>query len=298
MGKIEETVKTRGKVDEETLEEIEDILLRCDTGVEMTELILDRFRAEIKKEKVSDPEIAQIYLREIMRDLLLSADEDHPDFFRQPEAKPHVVAFVGVNGTGKTTTIGKVAHKFCKMGKKVLIVAGDTFRAAAIEQIAIWADRAGVAIVRAQPNSDPASVIYDGISSAMARDFDIVLIDTAGRQHTKENLMKELGKIDRSIKKLIPDAPHEAILVVDATTGQNAISQAENFDKSIKLTGLALTKYDGTAKGGIIFNLRHNLKLPVKLLGIGEGIEDLINFRAVDFVKAFFSEEHKDKEEE
>jgi len=297
MGKIEETVKTRGKVDEETLEEIEDILLRCDTGVEMTELILDRFRAEIKKEKVSDPEIAQIYLREIMRDLLLAADEDHPDFFRKPEAKPHVVAFVGVNGTGKTTTIGKVAYKFSQMGKKVLIVAGDTFRAAAIEQIAIWAERAGVAIVRAQPNSDPASVIYDGVSSAMAKDYDVVLIDTAGRQHTKENLMKELGKIDRSIKKLLPEAPHEAILVVDATTGQNAISQAENFDKSIKLTGIALTKYDGTAKGGIIFNLRHNLKLPVVLLGIGEGIEDLINFRAVDFVKAFFSEEQKDKED-
>ncbi len=298
MGQIQETVMTRGKVDEETLEEIEEILLRCDTGVEMTELILDKFRAEIKKDKISDPEIAHIYLTDVMRDILLSEDEDPPDFFREIHAKPHVVAFVGVNGTGKTTTIGKVAFKFSQMGKKVLIVAGDTFRAAAIEQIAIWADRAGVAIVRSQPDSDPASVIFDGISSAIARGFDIVLIDTAGRQHTKENLMKELGKIDRTIKKLIPEAPHEAILVVDATTGQNAISQAENFDKSIKLTGLALTKYDGTAKGGIIFNLRHNLKLPVKLLGIGEGIEDLINFRAVDFVKAFFNGNRKDNEEE
>ena len=211
-------------------------------------------------------------------------------FFAEPSVKPYVIVFVGVNGTGKTTTIGKVAYKFSQMGKKVLIVAGDTFRAAAIEQIAIWAERAGVAIVRSQPDSDPAAIIYDGVNASMARGYDIVLIDTAGRQHTKDNLMKELSKIDRTIKKLIPEAPHEVILVVDATTGQNAISQAHNFDKSIHLTGIALTKYDGTSKGGIIFNLKHNLKLPVKLLGVGEGIEDLMPFKAVPFVKAFFEE--------
>lgn len=298
IGKIAEAVRLRGKVDEELLEEIEDILLRCDTGVEMTDIILERLREEIRIEKITDAEIAQITLTDIMQDLLVREDADAPDFFAEPEHKPHVIVFVGVNGTGKTTTIGKVANKFSQQGKKVLIVAGDTFRAAAIEQIAIWADRAGVAIVRSQADSDPSAVIYDGITSALARNYDIVLIDTAGRQHTKEKLMKELNKIDRTIKKLIPDAPHEAILVVDATTGQNAISQALNFDKSIHLTGLALTKYDGTAKGGIIFNLRHNLKLPVKLLGVGEGIDDLIRFRMVDFVKAFFTREQENLEEE
>ncbi len=297
LGKIAEAVRLRGKVDEELFDEIEDILLKSDTGVEITELILERLREEIRIERITDVEIAQITLTDIMQDVLVREDMDAPDFFAEPEHKPHIIVFVGVNGTGKTTTIGKVAHKFASSGKKVLIVAGDTFRAAAIEQVAIWAERAGVAIVRAQADSDPSAVIYDGINSAIAKGFDIVLIDTAGRQHTKEKLMKELGKIDRTIKKLVPDAPHEAILVVDATTGQNAISQALNFDKSIKLTGLALTKYDGTAKGGIIFNLRHNLKLPVKLLGVGEGMEDLIRFRGVDFVKAFFTKESEENEE-
>ena len=290
MGKIAETVKKKKVIDEETLAEIEEILLSCDTGIEMTDIILTRFKEQLKKDKVTDPEIAQIYLTDVMRDILLSEDEEIPDFFAEPSVKPYVIVFVGVNGTGKTTTIGKVAYKFSQMGKKVLIVAGDTFRAAAIEQIAIWAERAGVAIVRSQPDSDPAAIIYDGVNASMARGYDIVLIDTAGRQHTKDNLMKELSKIDRTIKKLIPEAPHEVILVVDATTGQNAISQAHNFDKSIHLTGIALTKYDGTSKGGIIFNLKHNLKLPVKLLGVGEGIEDLMPFKAVPFVKAFFEE--------
>ncbi|PKN72247.1 MAG: signal recognition particle-docking protein FtsY [Candidatus Cloacimonetes bacterium HGW-Cloacimonetes-3] len=297
MGKIAEAVSLRGKVDEELLEEIEEILLKSDTGVEMTDIILGRLREEIRIERITDAEIALIFLTDIMQDLLVREDMDAPDFFATPEHKPHIVVFVGVNGTGKTTTIGKVAYKFAQQGKKVLIIAGDTFRAAAIEQIAIWANRADVAIVRAQPDSDPSAVIYDGISSAIAKGYDIVLIDTAGRQHTKEKLMKELGKIDRTIKKLIPEAPHEAILVVDATTGQNAISQALNFDKSIHLTGLALTKYDGTAKGGIMFNLRHNLKLPVKLLGVGEGIDDLMRFRIVDFVKAFFYKDQDTDEE-
>jgi len=298
FGKIAEAIRLRGKVDEELLEEIEDILLRCDTGVEMTQLILDRLREEIRTEHITDAELAQIALQDIMRDIFLSEDDEDIPFFVEPEVKPYVIAFVGVNGTGKTTTIGKVAARFAHMGKKVLIIAGDTFRAAAIEQISIWADRAGVNIVRSQADSDPAAVIYDGISSALARGYDIVLIDTAGRQHTKENLMKELGKIDRTIKKLIPEAPHEAILVVDATTGQNAMSQAINFDKSIHLTGIALTKYDGTAKGGIIFNLRHSLKLPVKLIGVGEGIDDLMEFKTVPFVKAFFTQSSDNDKEE
>ena len=290
MGKINETVKKRKVVDEDMLTEIEEILLSCDTGIEMTDIIITRFKEQLKKDKVTDPEIAQIYLTDVMRDILLAENEDIHDFFAEPKVKPYVIVFVGVNGTGKTTTIGKVAYKFSQMGKKVLIVAGDTFRAAAIEQIAVWAELAGVAIVRSQPDSDPAAIIYDGVKSALARNYDVVLIDTAGRQHTKENLMKELNKIERTIKKLIPDAPHEVILVVDATTGQNAVSQAHNFDKAMKLTGIALTKYDGTSKGGIIFNLKHNLQLPVKLLGVGEGIEDLLPFKPVPFVKAFFEE--------
>ena len=290
MGKINETVKKRKVVDEDMLTEIEEILLSCDTGIEMTDIIITRFKEQLKKDKVTDPEIAQIYLTDVMRDILLAENEDMHDFFAEPKVKPYVIVFVGVNGTGKTTTIGKVAYKFSQMGKKVLIVAGDTFRAAAIEQIAVWAELAGVAIVRSQPDSDPAAIIYDGVKSALARNYDVVLIDTAGRQHTKENLMKELNKIERTIKKLIPDAPHEVILVVDATTGQNAVSQAHNFDKAMKLTGIALTKYDGTSKGGIIFNLKHNLQLPVKLLGVGEGIEDLLPFKPVPFVKAFFEE--------
>ena len=290
MGKITETVKKRKVVDEDMLTEIEEILLSCDTGIEMTDIIITRFKEQLKKDKVTDPEIAQIYLTDVMRDILLAENEDMHDFFAEPKVKPYVIVFVGVNGTGKTTTIGKVAYKFTQTGKKVLIVAGDTFRAAAIEQIAVWAELAGVAIVRSQPDSDPAAIIYDGVKSALSRSYDVVLIDTAGRQHTKENLMKELSKIERSIKKLIPDAPHEVILVVDATTGQNAVSQAHNFDKAMKLTGIALTKYDGTSKGGIIFNLKHNLQLPVKLLGVGEGIEDLLPFKPVPFVKAFFEE--------
>ena len=290
MGKINETVKKRKVVDEDMLTEIEEILLSCDTGIEMTDIIITRFKEQLKKDKVTDPEIAQIYLTDVMRDILLAENEDMHDFFAESKVKPYVIVFVGVNGTGKTTTIGKVAYKFSQMGKKVLIVAGDTFRAAAIEQIAVWAELAGVAIVRSQPDSDPAAIIYDGVKSALSRSYDVVLIDTAGRQHTKENLMKELSKIERSIKKLIPDAPHEVILVVDATTGQNAVSQAHNFDKAMKLTGIALTKYDGTSKGGIIFNLKHNLQLPVKLLGVGEGIEDLLPFKPVPFVKAFFEE--------
>ncbi|HNQ39480.1 MAG TPA: signal recognition particle-docking protein FtsY [Candidatus Cloacimonas sp.] len=290
MGKINETVKKRKVVDEDMLTEIEEILLSCDTGIEMTDIIITRFKEQLKKDKVTDPEIAQIYLTDVMRDILLAENEDMHDFFAEPKVKPYVIVFVGVNGTGKTTTIGKVAYKFTQTGKKVLIVAGDTFRAAAIEQIAVWAELAGVAIVRSQPDSDPAAIIYDGVKSALSRSYDVVLIDTAGRQHTKENLMKELSKIERSIKKLIPDAPHEVILVVDATTGQNAVSQAHNFDKAMKLTGIALTKYDGTSKGGIIFNLKHNLQLPVKLLGVGEGIEDLLPFKPVPFVKAFFEE--------
>lgn len=289
LGRIAEAIRLRGKVDDELMEEIEDILLKCDTGVEMTQHIMDELAAKIRMDRITDASIVQTELQNIMQQILLHDFEETYDFFTEINSKPWVVVFVGVNGVGKTTSIGKIAHRLFQMGKKVMIVAGDTFRAAAIEQLSIWAERANATIVKSQHNADPAAVIYDGINAAISRGYDVVLIDTAGRQHTKDNLMKELSKIDRTIKKLIPDAPHQALLVLDATTGQNAISQASHFDQSMPLTGLILSKYDGTSKGGIIFNLKHKLHLPVKLIGIGESIEDLQPFNINEFVQAFFS---------
>ena len=288
IDKIDESVQAHGVIDDEMFDEIEEILIKNDTGTDMAELIVERLKHELKVDRIKNPAIVRIYLADVMQDILFKDVPDDEDFFEIPDIKPYVIAFVGVNGTGKTTSIGKLANRFARDGKKVLIVAGDTFRAAAIDQIAIWAERAGVDILRTEPERDPASVIYDGVAKAVAKGYDVVLIDTAGRQHTKERLMKELQKIDRSIKKACPEAPHETILVVDSTTGQNAISQAQHFNEAIKLTGLALTKFDGTAKGGIIFNIKHNLSIPVKLLGVGEGIEDIENFHTVRVVKAFF----------
>ena len=291
IDKIAETVKVRAVIDDELYEDLEEILIKNDTGSQMAERIVESLRKEVKEDRITDPEVVQIYLVDIMQNILFKDIPDESDFFAPPALQPYVIAFVGVNGTGKTTTIGKVANRFAKAGKRVLIVAGDTFRAAAIDQVAIWAERAGVEIMRSEPDRDPAAVIYDGVASAVAKKYDIVLIDTAGRQHTKERLMKELQKIAKVIKKACPEAPHETILVVDSTTGQNAISQARHFNESIKLTGIALTKFDGTAKGGIIFNIKQNLEIPVRLLGVGEQIEDIENFHTVRFVKAFFARE-------
>lgn len=288
IDKIAEAVNKSGAITDELYDDLEEILIKNDTGAELADEMITELRHEIVKDRIKNPEVVQVYLLDIMQNILFKDVPDDLDFFANHDEKPYVIAFVGVNGTGKTTTIGKVANKFAKMGKKVLIVAGDTFRAAAIEQVAIWADRAGVQIIRSEPNKDPAAVIYDGVKTAVDESYDIVLIDTAGRQHTKERLMKELEKIDRSIKKACPEAPHETILVVDSTTGQNAISQASHFDESIKLTGIALTKFDGTARGGIIFNIKKNLDIPVVLLGIGEGIDDIETFHVPRFMKAFF----------
>ncbi len=298
IGRIAEAIKLRGKVDEELMEEIEDILLRCDTGVEMTQTIMDHLKERIRVDRIHEAEQVQDVLQEIMRGILLSDIDEEADFFTERDDKPYVIVFVGVNGVGKTTSIGKVANRYREMGKKALIVAADTFRAAAIDQLDIWAQRAGVAIIKSQPNADPASVVYDGISAAISRNMDVVLIDTAGRQHTKERLMQELSKIERTIKKLLPEAPHQVLLVLDATTGQNAISQAANFNQAIALSGLILSKYDGTSKGGIIFNLKHNLQLPVQLIGVGEGIKDLEPFHIMDFVNALFYSEDKEETEE
>lgn len=298
LGRIAEAVSLRGKVDEELMEDIEEILLKCDTGVEMTGLIMERLTERIRVERITVAATVQSALQEIMEDILTKDYADAVSLFDEIGSKPYIIVFVGVNGVGKTTSIGKIAHALIKAGKKVMIIAGDTFRAAAIEQLAIWADRAGASLIRSQQDADPASVIYDGISSALAKGYDVVLIDTAGRQHTRENLMKELAKIDRTIKKLIPEAPHQALLVVDATTGQNAISQATNFHLAMPLSGLILSKYDGTSKGGIIFNLKHNLDLPVRFIGVGEGIGDLEVFDVNAFVQAFFSTSEETGEEE
>ncbi len=289
LGKIAEAVSLRGKVDEELMEEIEEILLKCDTGVEMTQMIMERLTERVRIDRITEATEVQTALQEIMQDILTQDYAEAVSLFDEIDHKPYIIVFVGVNGVGKTTSIGKIADSLIKAGKRVMVVAGDTFRAAAIEQLAIWTERAGATLIRSQPDADPSSVIYDGISSALAKGFDVVLIDTAGRQHTRENLMKELSKIDRTIKKLIPEAPHQALLVVGATTGQNAISQAVNFDKSMALTGLILSKYDGTSKGGIIFNLKHNLDLPVRFIGVGEGIGDLEVFDVNAFVQAFFT---------
>lgn len=289
VGKLAEAIKLRGKVDEELMEELEDILLRTDTGVEMTTLIMERLRDEIKVNKLSEAERVQESLQKIMSDILITDYSNAVDFYSDNTAKPHVIFFLGVNGVGKTTTIGKVASRFRQLGKSVLIIAGDTFRAAAIEQLEIWANRAGASIIKSQQGADPSSICFDGITAALSRHIDIVLIDTAGRQHNKANLMQELSKMIRTIKKVIPEAPHETLLVLDATTGQNAVSQAKTFHEIAKLTGLVLTKLDGTAKGGIILNIKHALGIPVKLIGLGEQIDDLQSFDIEAFVDAMFT---------
>ena len=291
VGRLAEAIRLRGKVDEELMEELEDILLKSDTGIEMTSLIIDRLRDEIKVHKYSEAEQVQDALQKIMSDILLADYPEAEDFYQDVTAKPFVIFFLGVNGVGKTTTIGKVASRYRQLGKSVMIIAGDTFRAAAIEQLEIWSTRAGAEIIKSQQGADPSAIVYDGIQSALAKKTDIVLIDTAGRQHTKSNLMQELSKMIRTIKKVMPEAPHETLLVLDATTGQNAISQATTFHEIANLTGLVLSKLDGTAKGGIILNIKHALGIPVKLIGVGEQIDDLQPFDPPAFVEAMFTTE-------
>jgi len=289
MGKLAEAILFSGKVDEELLEQLEAILLKSDTGVEMTNLILDKLREEIKVHRISEAAEVQIALQRIMSDILLADYSEQVDFYDSITAKPFVIMILGVNGVGKTTSIGKMANRFRDLGKSVLVIAGDTFRAAAIEQLEIWANRAGASIIKSQQGADPGAVVFDGITAALARNIDIVLIDTAGRQHTKANLMQELAKVLRTIKKVLPDAPHETLLILDSTTGQNALSQAKTFNEIAGLTGLVLTKLDGTAKGGIILNIKHALGIPVKLIGVGEQLDDMQSFDPQAFVDAMFT---------
>jgi fused signal recognition particle receptor len=280
---------TQGKtdIDEEFLEELENILIAADVGVETTLSIIDRITEKAEKETYRSEDELNGMLMQVMEEMLLDIPESHPvDFDAVLPAKPYVILIVGVNGVGKTTSIAKLAHNYNKAGKRVIIAAADTFRAAAVQQLQIWADRAGVPMVSQGQNADPASVVFDAVSSAVAKNADVVLVDTAGRLHNKAHLMEELAKIMRVAKKKVPEAPHEVLLVLDGTTGQNAVSQAKEFTKCVNVTGLIVTKLDGTAKGGIVLSISRELELPVKYIGVGEKIDDLQIFDRGKFVGA------------
>jgi fused signal recognition particle receptor len=280
----------RTEVDEEFLEELENVLVAADVGVETTldivEAVTERARRETYR---SEDELNRMVTGEI-RNFLLDARVEHPVDFEAPlPAKPYVILIVGVNGAGKTTSVAKLAHNYEKAGKKVVIAAADTFRAAAYEQLKIWADRAGVPIIGQSQGGDPASVVFDSVSSAVSRGSDVVLVDTAGRLHNKSHLMEELAKIMRVARKRIPEAPHEVLLVLDGTTGQNAVLQAREFTRFVNVTGLVITKLDGTAKGGIVLSISRELKIPVKYIGVGETIDDLQLFDREKFVEALLA---------
>jgi fused signal recognition particle receptor len=284
FGRIKEVLSGKPRLDEDTLEEIEEILIQADVGVNPTLRIIDRLRERYEETDIDDIENAVFALLEEEISSILTASEP-----LKLESTPTVFLIVGVNGAGKTTTIGKLAKRYADEGKKVLIAACDTFRSGAIDQIEIWAQRSGADIVRHQPGADAASVAYDALEAAKARGTDVVLIDTAGRLHTKVNLMEEVKKISRVVSKSIEGAPHETLLVVDATTGQNAIEQARAFHKQLTLTGLVLAKLDGTAKGGIVVAVSDELDIPVRLVGLGEGEDDLQAFDPKAFTAALFS---------
>jgi fused signal recognition particle receptor len=289
FGKVAQLIRGRSNIDEAMLDQLEEILLSSDVGVETTLRMLGNIKHRVKEQQYESPDQLLTMLKEeIASALHVNGGERPRESAPQPLAKPHVIMIVGVNGGGKTTTIGKLAHMFKQAGKSVMIGAADTFRAAANEQLEIWARRAGVEIVRQQQGSDPASVAFDTLGAALARNADVVIIDTAGRLHTKTNLMEELKKIKRVLGKRLSGAPHEVLLVLDATTGQNALQQARLFHEAVGVTGLVLTKLDGTAKGGIVLAVSTELKIPVKYLGVGEQIDDLQPFDQQAFVDALF----------
>lgn len=284
--KLGELFGDRMNINEETLERLEEILIEADIGVKTTQKIIGIMQEKLDTIKIKNMDELLILLQEIITSLVIQKDSA-----LNVNCRPmSVMLVVGVNGVGKTTTIGKIAANLVKDGKKTMIVAGDTFRAGAIEQAEIWARRVGIPIVKAQPNSDPAAVVYDAIKAGKARGTEVLIIDTAGRLHTKYNLMEELKKIKRVIEREIPGAPHEVLQVLDGTTGQNAMMQAKTFNNAMGITGVALTKLDGTAKGGIVISIADELKIPIKLIGIGEAIEDLKEFNGADFVKAIFEQ--------
>ena len=273
------------RIDDELLEDLENLLLTSDVGVEATSRIITELTDSVKRHALSDPELLAGSLREKLSDILNKVSNE----IKQPSpGKPQVILMVGINGAGKTTTIGKLAKRLQAEGNSVMLAAGDTFRAAAVEQLITWGERNDIAVIHQHTGADSASVIFDAVEAATARNIDVLIADTAGRLHTKSNLMEELAKIARVMKKIDPEAPHEVMLVVDAGTGQNALNQAEQFNQSIPLTGITLTKMDGTAKGGIVFAIAEKLGIPIRFIGIGESIDDLRPFDADDFVAALF----------
>ncbi len=284
VSKIDQLVSGQRKIDDRLLEELEEILITSDIGVKTTRQLLDKVAEKVKRKELEDADHLKKTLQDEMY-LILSRQEKP---LAVPSAKPFVIMVIGVNGTGKTTTISKMAQKFKAQGKSVLLVAADTFRAAAIEQLEIWGQRVGCEVIKHQSGSDPSAVVFDALKAGKARGSDIIIVDTAGRLHTKVNLMEELKKVKRVMVREIPEAPHEVLLVLDATTGQNAISQAKMFTQEVGVTGIALTKLDGTAKGGILVSISDELKIPIRYIGIGEKADDLREFSARDFVDALF----------
>jgi fused signal recognition particle receptor len=285
FGRISDLLRGTTSVDRDVIQRIEEILLSADIGVTTTGQIIRELEQRVKKEKITDPARLNGVLEEIVEQRLVAIDAVNLED-RVSTAQPFVILVVGVNGTGKTTTIGKLAHRFARSGRRVLLAAADTFRAAAASQLEIWAQRTEVDIVRQMEGADPAAVVFDALESAKSKNVDVVLIDTAGRLHTKTNLMEELKKIRRVVEKQIPGAPHATLLVLDAGTGQNAIQQAKEFSNAVGVTGLVLTKLDGTAKGGVVIAIQNELKIPVAYIGVGEKVEDLEPFRVHDFVGA------------
>lgn len=284
FGTLKSFILGRSVIDDEMYEELEDILVQSDIGMDMTLKIVKELEKEVKRRGVKDPKEVYPVLREVMEGFLIKEDNE----IHIEDGKLNVILVVGVNGVGKTTTIGKLASKYVKEGKKVILGAGDTFRAAAIEQLEEWANRSGAEIVKSTQGSDPGAVVFDTLAAAQSRGADIAIIDTAGRLHNKNNLMKELEKIHHIIKKKLGDQKYESILVIDGTTGQNALNQAKVFNEVTELTGFIITKLDGTAKGGIVFSISEELKKPIKFIGVGEKIEDLRKFEAKEYIQAIF----------
>jgi fused signal recognition particle receptor len=290
LARLSRAVIGKSKVDDEVLDNLEEVLVSSDVGVETTLRIIERIEARVARDKyLNTSELNTILKEEIVALLEDNTAGTESDFAAPLPVTPHVIMIVGVNGSGKTTTIAKLAYQYKNTGKKVLLGAADTFRAAAIDQLQIWADRAGVSMIRQQMGSDPASVAYDAVKSAVAGGYDVVIVDTAGRLHNKVNLMNELSKIKRVMEKVLPGAPHEVILVLDGSTGQNAFEQAKQFTAATDVTALAITKLDGTAKGGVVIGISDQLKIPVKYIGIGEKLDDLQVFNRVEFVDSLFA---------
>ena len=291
--KLKHAIAGKDKIDDDVLDNLEEVFITSDVGVETTLKIIERIEARVKRDKyVGSAELNKLLCEEITELLAENNLDCNLDDFEVPKSDdPYVIMVVGVNGVGKTTTIGKLAYQFKKAGNKVILGAADTFRAAAVEQLAIWGERVGVPVVKQKMGSDPASVAYDTLSSAKAQGADVVIIDTAGRLHNKVGLMNELTKIKNVMKKVVPSAPHEVLLVLDGSTGQNAFEQAKQFVAATEVNELAITKLDGTAKGGVVIGISDQFKIPVKYIGIGEGMEDLQVFRREEFVKSLFGQE-------